>query len=382
LWTGRRELLDAALAWHDLLARDSLQPSGVPVADEYYGPTGAFRGTETCDVAGYVWSQLSLLTVCGEGRLADRAERAFFNAAPATVSRDFRTHVYFQCPNRIVDKSPRHPHGPQANGNSYARTHYPLCCTAALNRILPWYVTHMWMATYDNGLAAVAYGPCQVSALAGDGVPLRLTCRTDYPFEETIEISVEPEREAVFTLSFRIPGWCTQPSLTINDTAVTVEPDAHGFAHVWRCWRAGDTVRLVFPMAASVQTGRDHNAEGAPYAAVSYGPLLFALPIADSADHNTPDAATRWQYALDPQATPLTVERHAMPDRWDWPLAAPLRLRTTAVPVDWQPDPADPRLPAGPVAGAQPADEVELVPYGCTKFRVSMFPVTGRRRSG
>ncbi len=377
LWTGRRELLDTTLAWHDLLVRDSLQPSGVPVADEYYGPTGAFRGTETCDVAGYVWSQLSLLTVCGEGRLADRAERAFFNAAPATVSRDFRTHVYFQCPNRIVDKSPHHPHGPRANGNSYERTHYPLCCTAALNRILPWYVTHLWMATDDNGLAAVAYGPCQVSALAGDGVPVRLTCRTNYPFDETIDIRVEPEREATFTLSFRIPGWCAAPSLTVNDVAMTMAPDAHGFAHVTRSWQAGDTVRLVFPMTAVVETGRDLNADGAPYAAVSYGPLLFALPIADSADHNTPDPAARWQYALDPAAAQFTVDRHAMPEHWDWPLAAPLRLRTTAVPIDWQPDPADPRLPAGPVAGQEPAQEVELVPYGCTKFRVSMFPVTG-----
>jgi uncharacterized protein len=52
LWTGNRQFLDATLAWHDLLERDSMQPSGVPVADEYYGPTGAFRGSETCDVSG------------------------------------------------------------------------------------------------------------------------------------------------------------------------------------------------------------------------------------------------------------------------------------------------------------------------------------------
>ncbi len=38
----------------DLLEREAMQPSGVPVADEFYGPTGAFRGTETCDVAGYL----------------------------------------------------------------------------------------------------------------------------------------------------------------------------------------------------------------------------------------------------------------------------------------------------------------------------------------
>src|SRR5208337_469203 len=102
LWTGDRQFLDAVVGWHDLLERVAMQPSGVPVMDEFWGPTGAFRGTETCDVAGYLWSQIVLLTVSGQGRMADRAERAFFNAGPAAVARDFKTHVYFQSPNRIV----------------------------------------------------------------------------------------------------------------------------------------------------------------------------------------------------------------------------------------------------------------------------------------
>ena len=198
LWTGDRRYLEAAIGWHDLLERVAMQPHGVPVSDEWFGPTGAFRGSETCDVAGYVWSQVSLLSVSGEGRMADRAERAFFNAGPATVSRDFKTHVYFQSPNRFANLSPDFPHGPRAEGGTYQRKHSPLCCTAALNRILPWYVTHMWMATYENGLAATCYGPCKVRALVADGVPVEITCKTDYPFRETIEMSVQPAQEAVF----------------------------------------------------------------------------------------------------------------------------------------------------------------------------------------
>ena len=275
-----------------------MQPSGVPVADEFYGPTGAFRGTETCDVAGYLWSQIMLLSVTGQGNLADRAERAFFNAGPATVSRDFKTHVYFQCPNRIVDKSPPHPHGPQAEGNSYKPKHYPLCCTAALNRIVPNYVMHMWMATYDNGLAATHYGPCKVAALAADGVPVEVTCRTDYPFDDVIDMTVKPVRDAAFPISLRIPGWCKNPELRVNGAALEAAPDAHGFVRVERLWKNGDTIHLRFPMPPRVENGRDKNAQDAPYASVSYGPLLFALPIPDTADPNTPDPAAKWNYAL------------------------------------------------------------------------------------
>ncbi len=375
LWTGNREFLDATLAWHDLLERDAMQPSGVPVADEYYGPTGAYRGTETCDVAGYVWSQIALLAVTGQGRMADRAERAFFNAGPATVARDFKTHVYFQSPNRIVDKCPPYPHGPKAEGNSYKATHYPLCCTAALNRILPNYVMHMWMATYDNGLAATHYGPCKVSALAADRVPVEIVCRTDYPFNEVIAMSVKPERAATFPLSFRIPGWCKHPELRVNGSALKAVPDAKGFVRVERIWKPGDTIRLRFPMSASVQTGRDNNAHGAPYASVSYGPLLFALPIPDTMDTNTPDSAARWNYALDVQKAGIVVERQAMPTQWNWPLESPLKLRCDAVACEWHPTPKAP-LPPGSVVKSGSPEKITLVPYGCTKFRVSMFPVT------
>lgn len=380
LWTGKRECLDTTMAWHNLLVREAMQPSGVPVADEFYGPTGAFRGTETCDVAGYLWSQIFLLAISGDGQLGDRAERAFFNAGPATVSRDFKTHVYFQSPNRFVDMSPQYPHGPQAEGNSYQPTHQPLCCTAALNRVVPNYVMHMWMATYDNGLAAAHYGPCKVSALVADRVPVELTCRTDYPFNEDIEVRVKPAREAAFPLSFRIPGWCKNAELSINGENVSTASAKNGFVRVDRSWKADDVVRLRFPMSVSVETGRDRNAKDAPYGTVSYGPLLFVLPIRDADGPNKPDPVAKWNYALNVQPNEalqaIKVERQAMPAKWDWPLASPLTLRTTAMVCDWKPSAASPALPAAPIKAQGPIEEITLVPYGCTKFRVSMFPVT------
>jgi hypothetical protein len=403
LWTGDAGYLQAAMGWHDLLERIAMQPSGVPVADEWYGPTGAFRGTETCDVAGYVWSQASLLAVSGEGRLADRLERAFFNAGPATVSRDFKTHVYFQSPNRFVNGSPSFPHGPMAGGGVYRPTHSPLCCTAALNRVVPYFVTHMWMATYDNGLAATCYGPCKVTALAADRVPVEITCETDYPFNETIQMSVKPAKEAAFPLLFHIPGWCTNPELSVNGSAIQAEPNAKGFACVTRTWKAGDTVRLRFPMTASVVAGRDNSpcgpftgehkptmvtipepgsTQGRPYAAVSYGPLLFSLAIPDTPDANTPDPAARWQFALDVQKPEISVERQAMPSRWNWPLESPLTLTVNAVPVDWNPAPEAPKLPEEAVVKQKPSERITLIPYGCTKFRISMFPVTAESGAG
>ena len=397
LWTGNTNYLQAAVGWHDLIERVAMQPYGVPVSDEWYVPSGAFRGSETCDVANYIWSQTALLAVTGEGRMADRAERAFFNAGPATVSRDFKTHIYFQSPNRVANGSPDFPHGPRAGGGSYKTKHSPLCCTAALNRIVPYYVTHMWMATYDNGLAATCYGPCKVTALVADRVPVEIVCKTDYPFNEVIELSVKPAKKATFPLFFHIPGWCEKPELSVNGSAIKVAQNAKGFACVSRRWKSGDTVRLRFPMTAVVTTGRDNapgtpytgahkptlvtipesdSARGLPYAAVSYGPLLFARAIPDTQDANTPDPDARWNFALDVQHPDITVERLPMPAQWNWPRSSPLKLRANAVAINWNPAYDSPKLPDLPVVPQNPSEKITLIPYGCTKFRISMFPVT------
>jgi hypothetical protein len=116
-----------------------------------------------------------------------------------------------------------------------------------------------------------------------------------------------------------------------------------------------------------------------PYASVLYGPLLFALPIPD-VDPNTPAQDAKWQYALDTDAKRpdhgIQVQRKPMPAHWDWPLAAPIVLTAPARAFAWQPTDAQ-ALPALPVTGTA-AETIRLVPYGCTKFRISMFPVAGR----
>ena len=401
LWTGNPEYLRAACRWYEIVERgdDGMQPHGLPVSDENCGPTGSFRGTETCNVAAFMASQIMLLRVGGNGHMADRVERAFFNAAPAVVSRDFKMHVYDQSPNRI------NPALPGGGPFSYQKTHWPLCCSASLNRMLPYYVGHMWMATYDNGLAAQHYGPCKVSALVADRVPVTLDCRTDYPFNDFIDIVVNPARRAVFPLSIRIPGWCAAPELRLNGSLCRAVPDAKGFVRLERRWKRGDSIHLRFPMTARVRVGHDNDARDTPYGTVSYGPLLFALPIPDTQDANTPDTSVPWNYALDASdekmEANLTVERKPMPAHWDWPLESPLKLRALARSFDWKPvareslppaagaasgdgasafqaGKAMTLLPAGSVAGGGAPERITLVPYGCTKFRISMFPITER----
>lgn len=86
----------------------------------------------------------------------------------------------------------------------------------------------------------------------------------------------------------------------------------------------------------------------------------------------------RYPYALDvsPEnaASEISVVRAPLPSQWTWGVDAPLQLSVQAREFDWQPTELLP-LPKEPVTGGRQAT-VRLVPYGCTKFRVSMFPVS------
>ena len=186
-WTGERRLLQAtlnSLAWIDerTCCPTALLGRGVHVGHR------RFRKTETCDVAAQIWSLALDVPHPGRRRLRRRARTGVFQCRPGPVARDFQTMCYYQSPNRLRTDSlpceqPRCP-GPQGNRFHPPGCPYVLCCVGAVNRIVPNYVIHMWMAQDDRGLAAALYGPCTVSALVGqrsareDRLPNRITRST------------------------------------------------------------------------------------------------------------------------------------------------------------------------------------------------------------
>jgi len=400
-WSGDARHLQAALSAFKWLDQHHLLPYGVASGEEFASGIGAFRKTETCDVTAMLLAASWMYRIQGGGDWGDRMERAFFNAGAAPVARDFQTMCYYQSPNRLrSDALPcEQPNCPGPEGSRFHPLGCPsvLCCVGALNRIIPHYVIHMWMGTRDNGLAATLYGPSTVSALVGPGVPVKVTATTDYPFDETIRLKVEPAKAAAFPLYLRIPGWCQAPRITVNGTRIKLAPDHRGFVKLDRKWVKGDGVELYFPMKPELLRGHETEFPSAnrnyfgfepaslfqprrlPCLSVLYGPLLFALPIPD-ADPNTPNREAKWQYALDTapelRNSGITVARQPMPAHWNWPLNAPLQLNAPAQAFDWQPTDAQ-ALPDKPVAATAPAT-IQLVPYGCTRFRISIFPVTTR----
>lgn len=355
LWTGNTNWLQAVRAWYGFFDKNMRQPYGVTTMDEEWGYPGPRRGTETCVVAAESWTRINLLAALGEGRWGDDVERAFFNAGPNCVTPDFRRHVYIQQPNRteannLSDCS--FSGDPGEFLGRYDPKHWPLCCTAALSRILPDYVQAMWMVSADDGVAAALYGPCTF------GVNLRcgrfeLEEKTEYPFEEKVTVVLKATPDSEVPVRLRLPAWCDAVEIRLNGMSVDFVRE-NGFAMIERRWRVGDTLTLQFPMKPKVEKMDDYIDRRKRYGFVSLGPILFAEDLT-GADANMPKGDIRASTLAADAVARTKVTRTALPSKWRWKASeSPVRL---TVPT------AD-------------GTDLELVPYGCAKMRISLFPET------
>lgn len=369
------------------------QPQGMYGGDEPLHGRDPTQGIELCSVVELMFSLETMLAITGDLDFADHLERVAFNALPAQTTADFNHRQYFQCANQVLaSRARRNAFEEDNHGGTDScfglLTGYP-CCTCNMHQGWPKLVQHLWYATADGGLAALVYAPCEMAWTVGDGVAVRLTEETAYPFEETVRLRVRPAKPVAFPLKLRVPAWAVSVQAKINGQPVAA-PAADRLLTFARRWSDGDLLEVTF--GARVRTSRWHENS----VAIERGPLVYALRIEEDwrfvrnddqwGDYYEVHPRSPWNYGLLESAVNQPDEGfrlvHRSPESDSpWTLAgAPLELRAQGKRIpEWQlyNHRAGPLPHSGPQRHLQqqPPEAIVLLPYGCTRLRITEFPV-------
>ncbi len=326
------------------------QPQGMYGGDEPLHGNDPVRGVEFCSVAEEMFSLESMLQISGDMEFADLLEKIAYNALPTQANDDFTARQYMQAANQVVAtdemRSVYQTLGHQGTDFVYGTlSGYP-CCTCNMHQSWPKFVQNLWYGTADGGVAALLYGPSEVSLTVGDGINASISETTGFPFRDEINFDIDLDRSGAFPFHLRIPEWTKDAVITINGTKWDGSVE-EGVAKINRIWNAGDQVTLKLPMSLKVSQWYDFART------IERGPLVYALRIEEEiSKKNRGDRyrefdevrpKDKWNYALFHQdlyelSSNFIVEEVDWDGRYPWNLEnAPIRIKAIGVPYpDWK----------------------------------------------
>ncbi len=382
-------------------------PGGMWGGDENSRPgyTDPRQAVETCGMVEQMASDELLLRFTGDPAWADNCEDVAFNTLPAAFMPDYRSLRYLTAPNMVVSDAKNHSPGLQNEGPFLMMNPFSSrCCQHNHSNGWVYYAENLWMATPDNGLAAVLYSASTVTAKVGSGQTVTLSQETSYPFEEQVRLTLKTAKPVAFPLYLRVPAWCANPTVRINGQVVPVSIKKGQYIRLSDTWKTGDKITLDLPMTLALRTWEQNKNS----VSVNYGPLTYSLKIQEEYrkedSRKTAIGDSKWQPNADPTQWP-SFEIYPKSD-WNYALVlneAKLNESFTVVrkpgPVSLFPfTPADAPitltakarklpgwtvdqyglcapLPQSPVTTTEPIETVTLLPMGAARLRISAFPV-------
>jgi len=341
--------------------------------DECLSGLSAIQGTELCDIVEQMYSYELLYAYTGDRKWAERLEALAFNALPAAISEDMWTHQYVQMSNQI---SCQKFCGSPIFGTNGAEAHlFGLepnfgCCTANFNQGWPKFALSAFMHS-DNTIINSVMIPSELNA---DGV--HITLETEYPFKNSAKYKISSDKD--FTFIVRVSSFAK--NLQINGK--TFEGSDLRFDI-----KSGKSEILVEFETVPYFEKRPHG-----LSAVKCGTLIFSLPIQYTTNMHEyeKDGVIRKYPYCDYELIPQSVWNYGFSSEdvsvkingvSDIPFSAnnpPVIIKAKLQQIDWGYEERYDTVCAKIPMSTEPiSDEtqMELIPYGCAKLRITELPL-------
>ncbi len=295
--TGEQDYIDAlGRIWHNIVTKKLYITGGVGAMrhGEGFGANyvlpNATAYNETCAAIAMMLMNHRLFLLHGDGKYMDVFERILYNGFLSGISLEGNTFFY---PNPLeFDGKYAFNRGKTGRSPWFDVS----CCPVNIVRILPSLPGYVY-AVRDNDLYVNLYMQNK-STIELENQPVTIEQKTNYPWDGTIQVSIDPEKTGTFSIFLRIPGWLrNQPVpgdlyqyVQSNDSKATITINGqkyplsvqNGYAEINRTWEAGDHIRLKMPMAVGKVISHPKVEDNHKRVALERGPLVYCAEGIDN----------------------------------------------------------------------------------------------------
>jgi len=280
--------------WQDVVRRKMYVNGSVGTAqygdegfgDPYLLPNRTY--CESCAQIAHVFWQHRMNLLKGQAKYADVMELTLFNAVLAGISLSGDSFFY---QNPLTSK-----------GSKRSSWIGLACCPTNLARIIP-QVGGLVYAQGKNRLYVNLFAAGEVSLKLDDGIKVKLTQNTNYPWDGHVKLTITPEQASDLDLCVRIPGWAlgrpvpsdlyrfadsraSPVGLKVNGKTIDATPKEDGYVHLKRSWKAGDVVALDMPMPIRRVYAHEKVKEDRGKVALMRGPITYCIEAVDNPNTN------------------------------------------------------------------------------------------------
>jgi len=247
---------------------------------------------ETCAaVANLIWNHKMFLYT-GESKYMDVFERVLYNGFLGGMSVSGNEFFYV---------NPMASNGVNDFGRGTGATRHEwfgcACCPTNVTRFLPSLPGYVY--AIQNNAPVINLFMDSESELKLENNSVKISQKTNYPWDGNVKITVSPAKSAAIPLSIRIPGWAAgkaipgdlytypdkqskpvQVSINGKNTPAILE---NGYLKLSRTWKAGDVVNLTIDMPVKKVVANENIKNNIGKVAIERGPILYC---AEGKDNN------------------------------------------------------------------------------------------------
>ena len=288
--TGDRSYIEAIdRIWDNIVTKKLYITGGIGAtnAGEAFGDNYELPNMsaycETCAAIGNVYVNYRMFLLHGDAKYYDVLERTLYNGLISGVSLD-GGGFFYPNPLESIGQHQRQPWFGCA------------CCPSNICRFIPSLPGYIYAVKDDALYVNLFMANTMTHKVGGKAVTIRQ--ETSYPWDGTVDLTVEKSSNKPFALKLRIPGWVRNevvPSdlysyddgkrpaykVLLNGREVQAELE-QGYFTIDRKWRKGDRITLEMTMEPRVVKANGKVEADLGRVAVERGPVVYCAEWPDN----------------------------------------------------------------------------------------------------